>query len=74
MCGSKGYTFLAVLVWNRVRYVHSELELGTVLRRSCLVINFLPLRGEIILIIVMKFNSVMGLVCNRVWNFEPGLK
>ena len=28
MCRAKGYVFLAVLVWNRVWFVHSSLELG----------------------------------------------
>ena len=45
MCGAKGYGFLAVLVWNRIStstilvwnrvwFVHSSLELGMFFRRS----------------------------------------
>ena len=40
-------TILTILVLNRVRYVHSDLELSTVLRRSYLYINVLPVSGAI---------------------------
>ena len=34
MCGPKGYAFLAVLVWNKVLFVHSSLKLGMFFRTS----------------------------------------
>ena len=34
MCGPKGYGFSAVLVINRVWFLHSSLDLGTFLRKS----------------------------------------
>ena len=38
MCGPKGYGFSAVLVINRVGFLHSSLDLGTFLRRNHLFI------------------------------------
>ena len=40
MCGPKGYGFSAVLVINRVWFLHSDLDMGIYLRRSHFFIIF----------------------------------
>ena len=43
--------------------MHSDLELCTVLRRGYLFIDFLPLRGEILVLDVISFVLFLGAKC-----------
>ena len=72
-CGPKGYGFSAVLVINRIWFLHSSLELGMFFRRSdsfiiVRKINKSPSR------IMFRTIAPVAIIINRVSSFWSGHK